>query len=413
MPDERLVDTRETGRIAFELRPQAAQQNVYDGTIETVRQFVSALASADWDRVSHHEEVALRGGAALNARGSGLAYASSVPSNLVVDLPAPSLREQDGICVPSRLRGETMSVFDWRGPEFLIFFVGLAATLTLVAAGLRRVLDPRPGGAPPPHDNPYLIACLRGGTAEAIRLAVVTLVDREQLVVLAGLLRAVPDAALHLGDALERAVVCAAGVGATVTELVRDRNAQASAALLEQELARRGYCVVPRLSVRRLSLYFVCAGFGTAIALHKITLALDRGHSNVFGLIACVVLLWVGLALALFPRRTPAGDRQLRDLKQLFSQSAPTRRPDGHRELSWQMAVFGVSALSVGMFPALLELFPSSSSLALESVPGTLGSSDSGWSSSGDGGGGSDGSSCDSGGGSGCGGCGSGSGDSS
>ena len=67
--------------------------------------------------------------------------------------------------------------FDWRGPEFLLFYVGLGIVVTLAIALLRHRLEPAVATAAPLSD--YLkIAYLRGGPDEALRVATVSLIDR-------------------------------------------------------------------------------------------------------------------------------------------------------------------------------------------------------------------------------------------
>ena len=67
--------------------------------------------------------------------------------------------------------------FDLRGPEFLILYIILGALVTLTIAVLRRTLEPVVQMTTPLTD--YLkIAYLRGGPAEALRVATVALLDR-------------------------------------------------------------------------------------------------------------------------------------------------------------------------------------------------------------------------------------------
>ena len=60
--------------------------------------------------------------------------------------------------------------FDLRGPEFLLFYLFLGVAVTTVVMVLRHRGEPQQAGTAPLTD--YLkIAYLRGGSAEAIRVA--------------------------------------------------------------------------------------------------------------------------------------------------------------------------------------------------------------------------------------------------
>ena len=73
-----------------------------------------------------------------------------------------------------------MNPFDLRGPEFLLFYFCFSLVVIFALAILRRRAE---SGPAPKIDlgDPYLIAYLRGGEHEALRVAVISLVDRGML----------------------------------------------------------------------------------------------------------------------------------------------------------------------------------------------------------------------------------------
>lgn len=71
-----------------------------------------------------------------------------------------------------------MNPFDWRGPEFLLFYVALVLGVTLVAWLFRRALEYRPSPPQLGDVDPYLVAQLRAGTAETVGVAALSLIDR-------------------------------------------------------------------------------------------------------------------------------------------------------------------------------------------------------------------------------------------
>ena len=75
-----------------------------------------------------------------------------------------------------------MNPFDLRGPEFLVFYAIFAVIVIVALLLVRRIFE---SGSPPKVDlaDPYLIAHLRGGDSEVLRVALVSLIDRGLLVV--------------------------------------------------------------------------------------------------------------------------------------------------------------------------------------------------------------------------------------
>ena len=76
-----------------------------------------------------------------------------------------------------------MTPFDLRGPEFLVFYVLLAAGLLWLCSARRTNREDAGGAALPRLEDPYLIAYLRGGREAAIETALVSLVDRKFITV--------------------------------------------------------------------------------------------------------------------------------------------------------------------------------------------------------------------------------------
>lgn len=72
-----------------------------------------------------------------------------------------------------------MNPFDLPGPQFLLFYFVLSAVVLTTLGLTRRAVE---SSKTPPFDvglsDPYLIAYLRGGKNEALRVATVSLIDR-------------------------------------------------------------------------------------------------------------------------------------------------------------------------------------------------------------------------------------------
>lgn len=292
--------------------------------------------------------------------------------------------------------------FDLRGPQFLLFYGCLGVAVTVLVWWMRRAWERADAPARPLAD--YLeIAFLRGGSTEAIRVAVITLIDRGVLAISGSdsVQVAQADAARRLTRRTEQAIATRAARTATPQQLISDTEVTEAARLeCEPELVRRG--LLPsadqRAARRRL---FLQAGGGLAlVAGLKIWLAFARGHSNVGFLIGLTAIFLIALAMATQPRLTPAGTALLQDLRTLFSglkDRASSMRPQhGGTDFALLAAVFGVGA-ALPVYPGAEKLFPRATDSGSSSGGSSCGSS---CGSSGD-----SGSSC--GGGGGCGGCGS------
>lgn len=296
-----------------------------------------------------------------------------------------------------------MNPFDLPGPQFLALYVMMGAGMVFVVYTLKQRSE---GGDPIrlPSTDPYLIAYLRGGAAEAVRLGVAALVDRKLLAIHDGDTVAVREGVtpMHGGNDLERAVLEQCTRPEVPRELMSSHRLQ--------EIARRSYeppllhlrlLADGRTYRRRLREAGIAAVVLVVVAGIKVAIGLARQRPVSFlvlsaiGFTALTVVMTRG-------RRTVLGDRVLADLATLFDalrdRAGELRPYTATSELSLLMAVFGLEAVPMMAFPFRRAFKPA------ETPASTCGSSYSCGSSSGSSCGGG-GSSC--GGGGGCGGCGS------
>jgi uncharacterized protein (TIGR04222 family) len=289
--------------------------------------------------------------------------------------------------------------FDLRGPEFLLFYLCLGAGITLLAYLARRAGE-RADTPPRPLSDYLEIAFLRGGSGEAIRVAVLALVDRGVLT-FSGTegVAAKVDAARWLTRRTEQAIAARAAQSATPAQLVADGDVKAAAeGECEPELVRRGLLPTAAQKSARRRLFLLAGGGLSMVALIKIAVAMARGRSNVgFLVVLGIAFLFMAFKVT-HPRLTPAGKALIGDLRTLFGglkDRASTMRPQqGGADFALLAAVYGVSA-ALPVYPGAERLFPRATD-----------SSSSSGSSCGSSCGSSGGSSCGGGGG-GCGGCGS------
>lgn len=251
-----------------------------------------------------------------------------------------------------------MNPFDLRGPEFLAYYATLGIIISAILA-----LWPRRGAAAGPSPgkltDPYLIATLRGGPEEALRVATCELIDR-------GLLRAKvklvevnpPHAALRPQKPLERALLEKFATARPADDMFQPGPPLAEARALEERLIEGG--LVNDWS-RKASAIFGMILMG-AIALIKIVVAFNRGRHNVFFLILLAGVFMILLWLIGGTRRSIKGLKALADLRTLFRGHravSPSRWNAG--EMALVMGVFGLSAAwAHGQSDDFRRLFPKS-----------------------------------------------------
>ena len=297
-----------------------------------------------------------------------------------------------------------MFPFNLTGPQFLLFYAAFAAVVILVHRWMH--VSVRPASSDTARAqldaltaDPYRIACLREGPEEAVRVAVVNLVDRDLLATsgAGAALRPTKKAdAESQRRALDQVILVRCQRAALKpADIVKDREVLAAAAQIETDLRGSGLLLSDEEKAARAGARKVVLLLLAGVALARLLQALLASRSNVLLLIvfAGVACLWAWkLPTA---RISPLGQRALSSLQTLMQRlkdRATRVMPGGAtNEAVLFAAVFGIHALPAEAFPFVERTYPKPKS-----------SSDSGGGS--DGGGSSDSSGC--GGGGGCGGCG-------
>jgi len=259
-----------------------------------------------------------------------------------------------------------MNPFDLSGPPFLVFYIGVAL---IVIIGLKLVIDEAEGGAPRPLplSDPYQIAWLRGGTPEAARIAVLSLIDR-------GLLAVSGDKLVNLGstqssvrEAIERAILArCAQSGTPATAVLDDPAVERACAPYRARLERLQLMPDAAMRAQRNRWLATAIAILLGVALGKIVIAFGRGRYNVQFLVVLMALgLWIVFRLVRRPR-TQLGNRVLKDLRRLFGslrQRAPTIRPGAMTSDAMLLAaVFGISALPAVGFADFLRVYKKAAS---------------------------------------------------
>lgn len=290
-----------------------------------------------------------------------------------------------------------MNPFDLPGPQFLLFYVGLSVAVIIGIFILRRqsesVDSPRLD-----LSDPLLIAFLRGGHSEAMRVAAVSLIDRGLLLCVGTRLQTAAHArAGSVRRPIERALLEKFASSDEAASMFDDSRLKSTCDEYEQTLKK--VRLLPDESItqiRTLIFAFALVLLG-GVGFLKVFIALQRGRTNVGFLIVLVIVAIVFAARLSFPRLTESGKAMLQDVKNLYSglrDRASFLKPGGASiEPMMLAAVFGVGALAGQGFAYTKTLFPRAKQSKTSSCGGSCG--------------GGCGSSCGGGGGGGCGGCGS------
>jgi uncharacterized protein (TIGR04222 family) len=291
-----------------------------------------------------------------------------------------------------------VSPFNLRGPEFLLFYLVLGAWVLLGLYLVRRWGD----DSDPPQVNlsdPYLIAFLRGGKNEVLRVATVSLIDRGLLEVSGTQISSARDlSAAALRIPIEKRLFVHFGAPSAASSLFKPDAFDHEMTAYESELVRLDLIPGERAKWAQNTRLGIAILVLWGVALIKIFVAMARGRSNVAFLIILAIAFGVAAWRLARPRLTRCGISMLSGLRTLFdglTDRAPLLRPgETADEVLLLAAVFGVDAIPARVFPNVRALFSRRSSPPASDCGAACGSSCGG----GCGGGGCGG---------GCGGCGS------
>jgi uncharacterized protein (TIGR04222 family) len=255
--------------------------------------------------------------------------------------------------------------FDLYGPQFLVFYMVVAAATIAALVFLRRRQEST-GLRPPQLEDPYLVAYLRGRESEALRVVMMSLLDRGllksvELTARKGLvLTRVKDAPEIAARPIEKEVLKAFSGGVDAREALDALKAKGVCDAYAAKLTEMDLLPDEEAKNARQRLAFGAMGFLLSVTAIKIVVALSRGRTNLlFLLIATAAAAFLAFKVA-NPFRTAQGDEFLNGLTTLFGSlrgRAESLRPGGATsELAWLAAVFGLSAVPAAVFPQVRML---------------------------------------------------------
>jgi uncharacterized protein (TIGR04222 family) len=248
-----------------------------------------------------------------------------------------------------------LNPFDLRGPEFLVFYsivmvFTIAAVRYICAAIEGYYSSGAESTAMSLARDPYLIAYLRGGRVELLRVAIASLMERGLLAVTDdGLQASEPNAAMKVRRPLDKAILSRLAMADEANTLFYDDVTVKEIDAIGDALVTNG--LLPDDDVKERRKMIVLGGLVLlwAIAGVKIVVAVSRGRHNFLFLILLAMLPAIILPLMARRCRTGLGDRVWSRVRELFADLR--RRSFGIEpgrmtsELTFLAAVFGISSL--------------------------------------------------------------------
>ena len=259
-----------------------------------------------------------------------------------------------------------MNPFELTGFSFLGFYVLLGIA---VIWGLRAWIRDLETADTPPAQNmtdPYLIAHLRSGENEALRVATVALLDRGLLVAEGETLKTKNSKAFGaVQRPIEKAILQHFTSPGEGNEIFKDSAAKSACDHYKKVLTEQCMIADGSTYAKRFLPVAVAVGLLIAATWVKISMALSQGRHNVGFLVVLTVVFGIVAMVLWRKRRTARGDAMLTDLRSLFSRlkdRAKSLRAGGQtNEAALLAAVFGLSALPAASFPFMEKLYPAKS----------------------------------------------------
>jgi uncharacterized protein (TIGR04222 family) len=244
---------------------------------------------------------------------------------------------------------------DLRGPEFLVFYAVLSIIALNVVWMVQRYFE---CGAPGDETawgagvakDPYQVACLRGGRDEAIRVAVVSLVERGLLTADGDTLRTTAkDASDKARRPLDKAILTKFAKPDKGQSIYSDTVVLGEADAVAATLQEKGLLPDEQTANTRAVTAIAGVALLWIVAGMKIVVALSRGHHNVIFLLLMAGVVAIVALLMTKRRRTALGNRTLSYLREQFAgldARRETLRLDGKTgEIAFLTAAFGMAAL--------------------------------------------------------------------
>lgn len=256
-----------------------------------------------------------------------------------------------------------MNPFLWSFPAFLAFYLLYGVALLV----LQRRWIKRDGQAASVDlqqlaSDPFRIAYLRGGAAETVKIATISLVDRGLLINKRSNVQIRDLDALKLAQHPIEKDVLQHYLKMDSIFHMPTKSMRAICDVYRDELTRQGLVITSQQkNKRRMQAAAVITCFLT-VMLFKLAIDAERGNHNAELVVNFAIVFIIMAIVRARQQRTAAGDAALRDLNKQFGRlkaRSHMLRPAVHNEnVTLAAAIFGTEYLPDEYFPFIERLYP-------------------------------------------------------
>ncbi len=243
-----------------------------------------------------------------------------------------------------------LNVFDWHGPNFLLFYLAFASAALILAFWLRDILRlPSDGVLHQAQLDGYQLAYLNQGSVLAVNAGVAALAKE-------GILKVQPDGIVEAtGEILtsthriDRAII--ESIGLRGRRKLGDMRKELRTEMdgLEANLRSSGLLVTEEYAGRAIAAPLAIGLLATGVGALKIMIGINRGRPVEFLVILTVVVLLITLIGFLRrPFRSKFGDRVLKEHREKYLRLRSPGRTIPvipHQEMLLGLGIYGLAVL--------------------------------------------------------------------
>jgi len=247
---------------------------------------------------------------------------------------------------------------DLYGPEFLLFYIAIAIVLNFVFYLWVRFSEPT--GVPDARmhallRDPYMLAYLRGGAVETIKLAIFGMTERGLLKPTNALVKSDAKAITTNNNVIEKQVAAQCLTSQHVHDLAKMSSLRMVADHYAEPLKECGLVASQSEYNRRLPMLLLIGGLLVLLSGAKISIAISRGRHNIMFLVVLSVFAMFICWRIFMTQRTRRGTHALQMQQSLFhrllNRVKQLSNNGATNEAILAAAAFGFSKLPSARFP--------------------------------------------------------------
>jgi uncharacterized protein (TIGR04222 family) len=244
-----------------------------------------------------------------------------------------------------------MNPFNLAGLEFLLFYLILCSVVIVALVRFRRTAE---SGAIPKTSlsDPYLIAYLRGGKNETLRVAMLSLIDRKLLTVNNQTVQTAENVSPNMVSIpLEQGMLTLFAKASSASSIYLSPTLESACLRYENRLKQDGLLPDDQTKVKRFQRLVMVSGIILGVGFARIVQSLVTGHYNLSYLIMMMVVAVIIARAYYSPRLTQRGKDFLEDIQTLYAHLKNTTENPQHGSASTDSmiltaAVYGIGAIT-------------------------------------------------------------------